>query len=439
MIDFIWVFCGMLIGSCATWLFLKEQLKTSKKAIARLAEVEAELMSCRTRLTEYETLLKAEREFAQEKQKILAQAEKQLTEAFKALSVEALNRNSESFLQLAKTRFENLQVSAEGALQQRQQAIEELMQPVKKALEGFEQKVGDIEKAREGAYSGLTEQVKNLLMSQLRLEKEANNLVKAMRSPNVRGQWGELQLRRTVELAGMVSHVDFFEQATVATEEGRQRPDMLIHLPNQRKVIVDAKAPLSAYLEALEVNELSIQLTKLKEYARHIREHITKLGTKAYWKQVEMAPEFVILFVPGEVFFSAALEQDPTLIEYGAQNQVILATPTTLIALLKAVAYGWRQESIAEEAKEISELGSVLYERMGILVNHLEDIRKGLEKAVTSYNRAANSLEARVLPAARKFSNYKGMATKSVESLGIIEETLVVSSNVMNEGKELGE
>lgn len=433
MIEFIWLGIGIIIGGSAVYIILRERILNFQKAVVRQVELEEEILQCKTKIAEYETLLRAERGFAEEKQKLISQTEKHLADAFKVLSAEALNQNNEAFLHLAKTRFENLQSGAQVDLNQRQQAIVELMEPVKKALEGFEQKVSQIEKAREGAYVSVTEQVKNLLMSQLRLEKETSNLAKAMRSPNVRGQWGELQLRRTVELSGMVNHVDFFEQTTLLTDEGKQRPDMIVHLPNGRKIIVDAKAPLSAYLEAIEASEPGAQLSKFKEYARHIRDHITKLGMKAYWKQIKPAPEFVILFIPGEVFFSAALEHDPTLIEHGVENQVILATPIILITLLKVIAYGWSQESVAEDARAISELGNALYERMGVFVGHLEDIRKGLDKAVVSYNRAVTSLETRVLPVARKFSEYKGIVSKPLNSLSVIEEAIVVPNGITAE------
>ncbi len=393
---------GLLLG----WLWGRLRGRSKENALSQ-------------QLTRCEAKLEAEVAGSAEKIRFLKESQQQVERNFQALSARALAANNRSFLDLAKTTLDGYQQQAKGDLEKRQDAISQLVRPLQDSLLKVDAKIEALEKSRTDAYARLDEQLKSLVESQGKLEKEAGNLVRALRNPSVRGRWGEIQLRKVVEMAGMVNYCDFIEQETAAG--GRLRPDMVIKLPNGRNIIVDSKAPLQAYLDSLEAGDDQQRTLALQQHARQIRDHLQKLSQKSYWEQFQPTPEFVVLFLPGETFFSAALAQDPQLIEAGVEQKILLATPTTLIALLRSVAYGWRQEQLTENAMEISRLGSELYDRLATMTGHFSQLGKGLDKAVESYNKAMASFDSRVLVSARKFRELGTNGSKAINDVEQIE------------------
>lgn len=367
-----------------------------------LESLQSEYVSLRASLSALEARLEEERKAATEKLSLLQNVRENFQDSFKALSSDALKSNNQAFLELATANLSKFQENAKGELEKRETAVNELVRPLQESLQKVDQKIEAMETSRTATFAALGEQLKMLSESQLNLRSETSNLVKALRTPHVRGRWGEIQLRRVVEMAGMLEHCDFLTQDSVTTEDGRLRPDLVVQLPNGRSIVVDSKVPIQAYLDSLNAGDDSTRSALLVDHARHVRTHLQQLSTKAYWEQYSSA-EFVVLFIPGETFYQAALEQDSSLIEHGAEKKVLIATPTSLIALLKVIEYGWRQERAERQAKEISELGALLFERLRSMASHLTDLKRSLDRAVGSYNSAIGSFESRVFVAARKF------------------------------------
>jgi len=358
-----------------------------------------------------EISLELERKATDVQYQSMQQMNKQLKDSFNALASEALQSNNSQFLRLAKENLEQFHIKAEGELEKREKAVENLVKPIREALDKTESQVRKMENERMQAHGALTRHLETMAESHRLLQNETRNLVQALRRPEVRGQWGELTLKRLVELAGMVEHCDFTEQDTVKTDAGNRRPDMVIRMPERREIVVDAKTPLDAYLSAVESSSDDERRNHLTRHARNVRSRIKELSAKAYWEQLKYSPEFVVLFIPGDQFLSAALEIDHSLIEDALAQNVILATPTSLVALLRAIAYGWRQEVLAENADIIREIGQEMFTRLTTFAEHLAKLGRSLDNSVSAYNKAVSSYDSRVLPGARKFTEL-GISTK---------------------------
>ncbi len=395
---------GLLLGLLVMWLIARRR---ENRLLGDLEQAEASLKN--------QEAVQQEREAAFE----LANA--RLTQAFTDISNRSLRANSDTFLKLAEQNLGTHQEKAKRELSEREKAVEELVKPIRDALDASHKQISELERSRSEAYGGIKSQLESMQLSQTSLTKETHNLVKALRRPEVRGQWGEITLRRLVELAGMVEHCDFVEQVHVAGSDKIIRPDMIVNMPDKRQLVVDVKTPLDAYLAAAEAEDDVQRKLGLERHAKNVRAHIRMLSSKAYWKQFDESPEFVILFIPGDQFLSAALAEEPDLIEYALSQQIILATPTSFVALLKAVAYGWRQLALADNAKEIRILAEDLYGRLGTFVTHMNRVGRQLASSVENYNKAVGSLERKVLPGARKFTELGVHSSKEIEKLESLE------------------
>lgn len=397
---------GLVVGVAGAWMVLRGRFSAREGALT--------------------AMLDAERRMGGERAALVASSEARLTEAFRALSGEVLREHASSFLQLARGTLDEARTASTTELEGRQRAIGEMLVPIREALERVDGNLRQVEVARAGAYQALLTQVASLAETHKELDARTRSLGEALRSPVARGRWGEMQLRRVCEMAQMMEHVDFVEQASVDGADGRLRPDLKVILPGGKIVIVDAKAPLQAYLDSFEAPNDSARDALLKQHAKQVRDHIVRLSARAYWEQFPEAPEFVVMFLPGETFFSAAVQYDPALIEFGVERKVVPASPTTLIALLRAVGYGWQQERVSRGADEVRAIGRELYDRLRVFTTHLDDMRRGLEKATDAYNRGVGSLEQNVMPGARRFRELGVAPSVELPTLAPVDRALRV-------------
>jgi len=435
MNEWLLFLAGLGLGVLVGWLVSKSRAAQAEATASGLRQQQeksqGELDSLRARLeTELqakaaaEASLEAGQKNLEEQRKLLDDARQRLSDTFKSLSSDVLSAQGESFLKLADQTFGKLRAEADGDLGKRQEAIDGLVQPLREALQRYESEIKTIESSRQEAYGSLRQHLVQISETQSQLQRETANLVTALRKPQIRGRWGEITLRRLAELSGMVTRCDFYEQQTATSEfEGVVRPDMVVHLPGDRQIIVDSKVALDAYLDSIEASTEASKQEHLVRHAAQVRRHMEQLGSKAYWDRLSKTPEFAVLFLPGDPFLGAAVERDPTLIEDGMARRVVIATPNTLIALLLAVHHGWRQEELARNAEEISELGKQLYKRVSTMWEHLDSLRSAIDKAVEAWNRVVGSLEHQVLPGVRRFRELKATTAEEIPELEQVERT----------------
>lgn len=434
----VYVFIGLIIGGVVAWLVASLRLQGKAKVFEALAEektkqilqkesdintIRAELDAEKRSKVEALTRLEEARSSFEEQKALIDTMKTEMTDTFNALSSAALKSSSEDFLRLASEHLGKIVADTKGKLGEHQAAIDSLVKPLHEALKKYEEQINAIEAKRRQDYGGIEEQIKMLVSTHQQLSKETSSLVTALRKPQVSGSWGQLSLKRAAELAGMTAYCDFYEQESVSTETGRLRPDMIVRLPNGREIVVDAKAPVDAYLNAISLTSEEERQKALTNYVGHVRTHMNALGSKSYWDQFPKSPEIVVMYLPGESFFSAALEHDSKLIEDSSLKKVILATPTTFIALLKAIAYGWQQEQITKNAQEISVLGKELYERINTLAKHFDELGSSIGKAMDAYNKVVGSIESRVLPSVRKFKELGVTGSQDIPILEQIDRT----------------
>ncbi len=429
-----YIILGIIIGGVVGWFITSSHIEGKAKSVEAVNEelrkqiqqkdleinqIRKELNEERQSKTEALTRLEAARKGFEEQKALIETMKKEMTDTFNALSSAALKSSSEDFLRLASQHLGNIVTDTKGRLGEHQTAIDGLVKPLQEALKRYEDQINALEAKRRQDYGGLEEQIKTLTSTHQQLQRETSSLVTALRKPQISGSWGQLSLKRAAELAGMTAYCDFYEEVSVTTEAGRLRPDMIVRLPNGREIVVDAKAPVDAYMNAISATSEEDREKALTNYVTQVRAHMNALGAKSYWEQFPKSPEIVVMFLPGESFFSAALEHDPALIEDSSLKKVILATPTTFIALLKAIAYGWQQEQMTKNAQQISMLGKELYERISTLSGHFGDVGNAIEKAVAAYNRAVGSLESRILPSVRRF---KELGVRGAEDIPVLEQ-----------------
>ena len=400
----IYILTAAILGSLITYIYFQRKLSLLREKNSALS-----------------TRLELEQQNNNEKSESIKKEREQFNELFTALSSKALKNNNEEFLKLAQENLKQYQAQAVNELDKKEKAIEHLLNPIKETLSKTEEQIRNIEKDRKESYGALHKHLETMAHTQTILQDETRKLVTALRRPEVRGQWGEMTLKRLAELAGMVEHCDFYEQEQVRTDEGALRPDMIVRMPDGREIVVDVKTPLDAYISAIEAVDDTERQIHLKRHTQNVKQRINELADKAYWKQFKNAPDFVILFIPGDQFLTAALDQEPGILENALSRQIILATPTSFVALLRAVGYGWRQEQLAENAEHIKTVGQELYGRLQTFTEHLQKLGKSLDSGMKHYNNAVGSFDSRVLPSARKFNEMGISADKKISQPNQIE------------------